>query len=187
MYVYQAGWFVDDSSSVVDQSMGTGQSSKAATTTSRAGKVESLSSTFVHRSIDCFIDFIAMGDNKLLVFFGFYPTRPYRKAKNMSWSKWLNAGHAGRTCFLPEEVGELNSGRGRASWDAGRTVSASNCARSDLRPKRICWICSWITHQLRKFPCLDFHPLTLCYFKIAMENHDFDGRQIWAKINHGFT
>lgn len=164
----------------MDPSMGT---SKAATTTSRAGKVESLSSRFVR------LTFLTASESyggqqiniNWLCFLGFYPTRPYAKWLNMSWSKWLNAGHAGRTCFLSEEVGELNSGCGRASWDAGRTVSASNCARSDLRPKRICWICSWITHQLRKFPCLDFHPLILCYFKIAMENHDFDGRHKMGK------
>ena len=137
----------------LDQSMG---ASKAATTTSRAGKVESLSSRCASTAWLNWLLKIAMGDNKLVVFF--FGSTPH----NMSWSKGLNAGHAGRTCFLSEEVGELNSGRGRASWDAGRTVSASNCARSDLRPKRICWICSWITHQLRKFPCLDFHPLTLC-------------------------
>jgi hypothetical protein len=79
--------------------MGTGQSSKAATTTSRAGKVESLSSTFVHRSIDCFIDFIAMGDNKLLVFFGFYPTRPYRKSEKHVMIEMTQCGTCGKNLF----------------------------------------------------------------------------------------
>ena len=57
----------------LDQSMG---ASKAATTTSRAGKVESLSSRCASTAWLNWLLKIAMGDNKLVVFFfWFYPTQ----------------------------------------------------------------------------------------------------------------